>query len=63
MPTYYVTWEIDLDAPDPRSAAEQALRIQRDSHSIATVFLVLEKGQPSSLVERIDLGPDPESTH
>jgi hypothetical protein len=35
---YRVTWEIDLHANSPRAAAEEALRIQRDPESIATVF-------------------------
>jgi hypothetical protein len=35
---YRVTWEIDLDATAPRAAAREALRIQRDPESIATVF-------------------------
>ncbi len=35
---FRVTWEIDIDPESPRQAAEQALRIQRDPESIATVF-------------------------
>ena len=41
---YLVTWEIELDADDPRQAAADALRIQRDGESIATVFDVIEFG-------------------
>ena len=39
---YRVTWEIDLHANSPRAAAEQALAMQRDPESIATVFSVRE---------------------
>ena len=42
MKSYRVTWEIDLDATSPRAAAREALRIQRDPESIATVFSVRE---------------------
>jgi len=38
MPMYKVTWEIDVDAKTPRAAAKEALRVQRDPGSIATVF-------------------------
>ena len=40
MKQYKVTWEIDLDARSPRAAAKEALRIQQDPDSIATVFEV-----------------------
>jgi hypothetical protein len=39
---YRVTWEIDVHAKSPREAAREALRIQRDPESIATVFSVRE---------------------
>ena len=39
---YRVTWEIDVHAKSPRAAAREALRIQRDPESIATVFSVRE---------------------
>lgn len=38
--TYKVVWEIDIDAKSPMEAAKEALRIQRDRDSIATVFVV-----------------------
>ena len=38
---YLVTWEINVDAKSPRAAAEKALAIQRDTDSIATVFVVI----------------------
>ena len=37
---YRVTWVIDLEASSPREAAQQALAIQRNPESIATVFEV-----------------------
>ena len=37
---YLVTWAIDLYADTPEEAAQQALVIQRDPASIATVFSV-----------------------
>lgn len=40
MPTYRVTWEIDIDAETPRAAAERAQEMMRDPDSIATVFKV-----------------------
>lgn len=45
MMRYRVTWEIDLDesdAPDPKGAAEECLKIMRDPASIATVFVVAD---------------------
>jgi hypothetical protein len=40
MPLYTVTWEIDVDAKTPKEAAREALKIQRDPNSTATVFSV-----------------------
>ena len=37
---YLVKWEIDLDADSAFDAANEALKIQRDSGSDATVFSV-----------------------
>lgn len=39
---YLVTWTIDLTADSPREAARQALTIQRDPKSWATVFTVTD---------------------
>jgi hypothetical protein len=49
---YTVTWTIEINATSAKDAAEQALRIQRDSSSIATVFDVQEYGKKE--VMRID---------
>ncbi len=38
-----VKWEIDIDARTAREAAREALRIQRDPDSIATVFEVRDR--------------------
>jgi hypothetical protein len=40
---YLVKWEIDIDADSPLEAAKEALRIQRDPESIATVFKVNDR--------------------
>lgn len=49
---YRVRWEIDVEADSPELAAWEALHIQRDPNSIATVFTVLG---PNGIHE-IDLG-------
>lgn len=59
--TYRVTWAIDLDADDPRKAAEEALRIQRDPESFATVFAVRPSGTYPSEDVTIDLWEGGES--
>jgi len=38
MTSYLVRWEIDIDADNPEEAAEEALKIQRDTESWALVF-------------------------
>lgn len=40
MKTYLVSWEIEVDADDPKQAAQRALAIQKDPSSLATVFKV-----------------------
>jgi hypothetical protein len=42
MAEYLVTWTINIEAEDEAHAAQQALAIQRDPESIATVFEVRE---------------------
>jgi flavin-binding protein dodecin len=44
MPEYTVSWHIDVTAKDFKDAARQALEIQRDTLSTATVFEVCENG-------------------
>ena len=38
-----VKWEIDIDARTAKAAARQALKIQRDPESTATVFEVRDR--------------------
>lgn len=52
MKTYLVRWEIDIEADSFKEAAEQALLIQRDPSSIATVFDVLHGRR----LKTVDLG-------
>lgn len=40
MTNYLVEWSIDIEADSPEEAARQALEIQRNPASIATVFRV-----------------------
>lgn len=40
---YFVSWEIDIEAASAEAAALEALRIQRDPESIATVFHVIDE--------------------
>jgi hypothetical protein len=44
MKQYLVKWEIDIYAETAEEAARQALKIQRDPDSIATVFTCKEQG-------------------
>jgi len=46
---YRVSWEIDVYANSPRTAAEKALAIQRDPESIATVFGVRKFNKAASI--------------
>ena len=51
---YYVTWSIELDATSPEVAAEMALDIQRDSESIATVFVVYDENGDETRVDPLE---------
>jgi hypothetical protein len=42
MTTYYVVWDIEIDADSPEEAARIAREIQLDPDSTATVFYVSE---------------------
>jgi hypothetical protein len=42
MPEHLVTWTINVDGTDLLRIAQQCLEMQRDPHSIATVFEVQE---------------------
>lgn len=52
---YRIVWEIDIEASSHKEAAEEALKIQRDPESLATVFDVI--GEDGNTV-RIDLLDD-----
>jgi len=54
--SYRVIWTIDIDDADsPLEAAEEALRIQRDPDSIATIFEVTDS---NGHLSKIDLSPE-----
>lgn len=57
MPNYLVEWHINIVAESPRDAARVALEIQRDPHSLATVFQVTEHDTFTDPVE-VDLLDD-----
>jgi hypothetical protein len=48
MPTFCVRWVIGIDADTPEAAAREALRIQRDRDSIATVFELRDYDNPEA---------------
>ena len=52
---YLVTWEIELGAVSHEAAAEEALRVHRDSTSIATVFGVAELSKDDGELIKIDV--------
>lgn len=57
MNEYRVEWCIEVDAENPREAAQRALEIQRDPDSMAVVFDVLdEEGD----LHHVDLQEDEE---
>ena len=57
MRDFLVRWEINIEADSPREAAENALEIQRDPSSIATVFNVWGLPKDSTLPwTEVDLG-------
>lgn len=51
MREYTVVWTIQVDAEDPRDAAEQAQRIQLDEESIATVFYVTDEDGEETTID------------
>jgi hypothetical protein len=46
LKSYRVVWEIDIWAESPFEAAKEALAIQRDPESIATVFKIYTSSNP-----------------
>jgi hypothetical protein len=57
MPEYQVTWTIEVSAEDPRTAAEEARRLQVKPDTSAVCFEVTER-RPGSLTAYIDLQDD-----
>jgi hypothetical protein len=55
MPSFHISWEIELNAADEVDAARKALAIQRDPNSIATVFDVINQDECAPVMARIDL--------
>jgi len=57
MATYFVEWNIELDAESHLEAAKEALRIQRDPDSIATIFTVTKPrtGNNERIIRVIDV--------
>ena len=53
MTEYLVTWSMPIEASSPIEAAKQALTIQRDPESIATVFYAEADSEPGRW--RVDL--------
>jgi hypothetical protein len=48
---YRVMWSIDIEADTPESAAEQALTMQRDPESTATVFAIIDEFNRETTVD------------
>lgn len=56
MPSFYVSWDIDIyEVDSPRVAAQKALDIMRDPQSTATVFHVRNTSTGEETV--VDLEP------
>ncbi len=52
MKKYVVAWYIDIEAESPEDAARQALAIQRNPESLATVFDI--KGDGSTVTVDVE---------
>ena len=51
---FYVSWKIDIWAESPTHAAREALKIQRDQSSQATIFNV-SSADKSNSITTVDL--------
>lgn len=56
--TYRVVWEIDIDAPDPRTAAQIARGYQRDREARVGVFSCTDEASTTHRVDLDDTGDD-----
>lgn len=54
MAEYRITWEIDIEAGNPRKAAEEALRIMKDPDSIASVFTVWDAKDNATTIDLLE---------
>ena len=60
MTDYLVEWIIDIDAGNPREAAQVALSIQRDPGSTATIFELTDKITGKKTVIDLEEGEESE---
>ena len=51
MPEYQVVWRIYVEAATPLAAARQALSVQRDRESWATMFEVYDESESRAFVD------------
>ncbi|MDD4987000.1 MAG: hypothetical protein PHQ43_14745 [Dehalococcoidales bacterium] len=51
---YSIKWEIDLSAESPQEAAAEALGIQRDKNSTATIFSVTDSNGKETYIDASD---------
>ena len=58
MTDYLVKWSIDIVAESPEEAALQALAIQRDPNSWATVFKIEQDGSIGTTVDTMGITGD-----
>ena len=55
---FRVRWEVEMDAPDARSAAEEARTIQQDRDNLATEYEVWEQAVADADHTTIDLSKE-----
>jgi hypothetical protein len=62
LKSWYVVWDIDIDAKDPLEAAQKAMEIIRDLDSTASIFQVWDEldGDPDKPGKKylVDVGYD-----
>ena len=51
MPTYRVTWEIDIEADTPLQAAREAYETQISPESFPPVFKIQAPGKPAVTID------------
>ena len=56
MTAYSVNWKIDIEAESPVEAAKQALEIQRDPATLATVFEIYDEDGNHTSVDLLEIG-------